>query len=99
MGTCLELLQPFSPGRTLMLTDIVANGVGLLLGLGLATTFFGTCLIEVDACLFHGQTFQGILITILRRACLLANFNLRHIQLSQRTNLYIFWGRSIFRTH
>jgi len=53
MGSCLELLQPLSPGRTLMLTDLLANVVGLLLGIGLAMTFFGTCLIEVDALLFQ----------------------------------------------
>lgn len=53
MGICLELLQPISPGRTLALTDIAANGLGLLLGSCLAKAFFGTCLTEIDAWLFH----------------------------------------------
>jgi VanZ family protein len=49
LAMCLELLQPFAPGRTWMITDVVINGIGISLGWILAKTSLGTCLSEIDA--------------------------------------------------
>jgi VanZ family protein len=51
LGMCLELLQPLTPGRTLMITDVVINGIGISLGWILAKTILGTCLSEMDTVL------------------------------------------------
>jgi VanZ family protein len=51
LAMCLELLQPLTPGRTMMITDVVINGIGISLGWILAKTFLGTCLSEIDTCL------------------------------------------------
>jgi VanZ family protein len=48
MGAILEFIQGLSGYRTFQYTDMVANGVGILLGWLLAKTWFGTFLLKLD---------------------------------------------------
>ncbi|UCG11375.1 MAG: VanZ family protein [Deltaproteobacteria bacterium] len=48
MGMGLELIQGMSGYRTFAYMDIVANGLGILLGLWLAETRLATCLFYLD---------------------------------------------------
>jgi len=49
MGVCLELLQGMTEYRTFSYTDMLANGIGILLALYLAKTRFATYLLRLDA--------------------------------------------------
>ena len=56
MGVCLEFLQGISEYRTFAYTDMLANGLGILLALHLANkTPLGTCLLYIDAWLVRSN--------------------------------------------
>jgi VanZ family protein len=48
MGVCLELLQGMVEYRAFSYSDMLANGVGILLALYLAKTRFATYLLRLD---------------------------------------------------
>jgi hypothetical protein len=48
MGVCLELLQGVTEYRNFSYTDMLANGIGILLALYLAKTRLATYLIRLD---------------------------------------------------
>ena len=48
MGVSLECIQGISGYRRFQSVDILANGIGVLLGWALAATPLGACLIELD---------------------------------------------------
>lgn len=52
MGVCLEVLQGLSGYRTFEYADMLANGIGVLLGWTLGKTLLPTCLLKVDRWLF-----------------------------------------------
>jgi len=56
MGVCLELLQGMTESRTFSYTDMLANGLGILLALYLAKTRFATYLLLLDTWLSHPST-------------------------------------------
>ena len=49
MGVGLELLQGLTGYRIFKYTDMLANGIGILLALYLAKTSLATCLLHLDA--------------------------------------------------
>jgi len=56
MGVCLELLQGVTEYRTFSYTDMLANGIGILLALYLAKTRFATYLLRLDTWLTTPST-------------------------------------------
>ncbi len=49
MGVCLEFLQGMTEYREFAYTDMLANGMGILLALYLAKTRLASCLLRIDA--------------------------------------------------
>ena len=56
MGVSLELLQGMTEYRTFSYTDMLANGIGILLALYLAKTRFATYLLRLDVWLTPPST-------------------------------------------
>jgi len=56
MGVCLELLQGVTEYRTFSYTDMLANGIGILLALYLAKTRLATYLLRLDTWLTTPST-------------------------------------------
>jgi len=56
MGVCLELLQGMTEYRTFSYTDMLANGMGILVALYLAKTRFATYLLHLDSWLTPPST-------------------------------------------
>ena len=56
MGVCLELLQGMTEYRTFSYTDMLANGIGILLALYLAKTRLATYLLRIDTWLTTPST-------------------------------------------
>jgi VanZ family protein len=48
MGVCLELLQGMTAYRTFSYSDMLANGLGIIIALYLAKTRFATYLLRLD---------------------------------------------------
>ncbi len=55
MGVCLELLQGLTGYRTFKYTDMLANGIGILLALYLAKTHLATGLLHLDTQLMRSN--------------------------------------------
>ena len=51
MGVLLEFLQGLTRYRSLEINDMVANGLGIILGWGLAQSFLGRSLVKLDGVL------------------------------------------------
>jgi len=56
MGVCLELFQGMTEYRTFSYTDMLANGIGILLALHLAKTRLATYLLRLDTWLTTPST-------------------------------------------
>jgi VanZ family protein len=59
MGVCLELLQGMTEYRTFSYSDMLANGIGILLALYLAKTRLATYLLRIDTWLSTPPTWRA----------------------------------------